>query len=174
VVKSHEELEKAFIKNRRNMYRTARNLGATHAEAQDAMSKALINIVKMQDTILYADEKKVKGLFYVITRRVCQKLFKKMQLDKSLEWHTEATAMDSSVRSIERALLVHQALAELPETERFIAWNYWALEYSLRDVCEMLKERGIEWTRQNLHKFLRKILKPKLKTILLKLIKSKE
>ena len=50
-----KEFAEAFDRNKGAMYRAARSTGASHAKAQDAVSRAAERLMAMQDTILYAD-----------------------------------------------------------------------------------------------------------------------
>lgn len=160
------ELEEAFKKNKNLMYKAARGAGANHAEAQDAVGAAWAKLSKMRDTISYVDEKKVRGLFCLMAKNEAIRAHDKTVLDVMAVDQSFPQMMSAPVGSMDRAIWVHQALSKLDDMERFIAWNYWALEYSLQEVCDMLAERDVEWTRQNLHKYLRKTLQPKLTSIL--------
>lgn len=162
-----KQLEVAFQKNKSFMYSAARSVGANHAQAQDAVSVATQWIMKMKDTVSYADEKKLRGLMCQAAKHAAMKGYHKAQLDHNMAEYHETSPMYKSVGDVERQIWVHQALAKLSELERFVAWKYYALENSLQEVCDELALGGTEWTRQNLHKFLRGTVKPKLKSLLM-------
>lgn len=164
------EFVKLFDANQWHIYRAIRRKGMNHLEAQEAVSQTFINLSKMQDTIVYADEKKVRSLFIKAGVNCAIDMFRSTSQDveRLKGWFAEKSNILETRKSIDHILGVHHALSKLPEQDRWLAWRYWALEYSLQEIVEDLASRGVEWSRQYLHKYLRKVVRPSLKAELSK------
>lgn len=164
-MQANEEFVQAFAKNKRAMYMAAKRSGANISEISEAMSQTFMNLMQSQDTIMYSDEKKVRGLFKTaVVNRLYNIIRGSSRDDERLKVWVSTHAPASM--PLYDTLSVHQALARLSEQDRWLAWRYWALEYSLQEIVEDLKERSVYWSRQYLHKYLRKVVRPALRTAL--------
>lgn len=167
------QFEEAFAKNRRAMYQAVRRMGYGHARAEDSVQKAAERLAQM-NTISYVEERRVSGLFCAAARFAAIDLDRTQKSQDRLE--TEVSVLKSIPERLTKkdrettvSITVHRALSRLTEIESYVAWKYWAVEQSLREISEdLLDEKGIDWDHNKLFRFIPK-LKAKLKGILVEL-----
>lgn len=171
-----KELSEAFEKYQTPMFNAARAVGANQEDAQDAVLKACVKLTKFKDTISFVDEKRVRSLFCSVARACAITAYNSKKFHKGVtqDWmdinhggHETLSAFNQSLGKMYRMWAVHSALSKMPPIERWIAWQYYALDASLREIVEDLKEKGeVGWSHQSLSDALRKLIKPKLKALL--------
>lgn len=169
------EFEEAFTKYQGNMYRALRKMGIPHSLAQDSVQEAGQKLSQM-GTISYVEPHRVKGLFCEVARNCAiDRIRQDNRLRSVHEEHenrrlTAKQKMDKKERERIISITVHRALSRLTDIESYVSWRYYALQMSLREIQEDLsKYKNIDWELTKIHRFLRKIVKPKLKRELMKL-----
>lgn len=165
------EFETAFEKYHRDMYRVVRKTGVPHTRAQDAVQEAARRLSQMS-TISYVEPNRVKGLFCKVAINCGKSIMTKVSGTNRLhEEYAEATIQPPVYGKKERETLisitVHRALSQLPELDSYLAWKYFALEMSLREISEdLVLEKGLNWDHIRVHRHLRKVVKPALRKAL--------
>jgi len=162
------EFEQHYQKYRFKMYQEARQQGASHEQAQDAVQVAAHKLSQMS-TIQYIDQNRVKGLFCAVTRHATidklrsEGLYQDMKTDYWLDPTTAPKVTPKRSRELHISIAVHRALAQLSELESYVAWKYWAMDQSWREITEDLRvSRGQVWYKLKWIRFIRK-LRSKLK-----------
>jgi RNA polymerase sigma factor (sigma-70 family) len=166
------EFESAFERYHRDMYRSVRRSGVPHERAEDAVQEAAKRLSQM-NTIQYMDPGRTRGLFCKVAINCGRTIMSKNgHVNKMHEEYGDAVA--TTTQSISRkeketviSITVHRALSQLPELDSYLAWKYYALEMSLREIAEDLQvDKGMKWDHVRIHRHLKKVVKPALKAAL--------
>jgi RNA polymerase sigma factor (sigma-70 family) len=147
-------------------------MGLNHAQAEDCVQESAEKLAQMH-TISYIEQKRVKNLFCTVALNHARDMVRRMKsiskgvdsfgVDQLIE-DSQASRMSRKERETIISLTVHRALAKLTDIESYVAWRYYAMEMSLREIVEdLFKDKGLKWSHVRLMRFIRKIVKPKLK-----------
>ncbi len=164
------EFETAYDKYNRDMYRACRRIGTPHARAQDAVQEAARRLSQMS-TIVYTDPSRLRGLFCKVAVNCAKTIMTRVINDQKTgvdyaehQALFETPSLGRKEKETLISITVHRALSQLPELDSYLAWRYYGLQMSLREIAEDLKrDKNIAWDHVRIHRHLRKVVYPALK-----------
>ena len=152
------------------MYRAARAVAGKEIATQ-AVSEAVLKLWSFAEYIDYLSPDRVMGLFCTTARWAAIDAIRHRDFilsdDKTWAELNPPIAMSRSQASVERTIAVHRALAKLAPLEAHIAWNFFAVEFSAKEILEDMAKDGKVWTLDQFYYFLNKQVKPKLRAALI-------
>ena len=166
------EFEEYYRKYRGDMYALSRKQGVTYSVAQDCVQEAAKRLSQMS-TIQYINARRVKTLFCEVAKNcTIDRLRKDAVYNETSQKHLDDEPKFTTKRERETiiSITVHRALASLYDIESYIAWKWYAMEQSLKEISEdLLKDKGMKWYPMKILRFINRVVHPKLKEALIQL-----
>lgn len=139
-------------------------LGFKHDQIHDLIQSAALKLSQRQ--IRYTDENATKALFRITAERLAIDAWRAAQVVETNGQNVIDTQTPAPVpveRELNIAITVHRAMDILTGIEHYIAWHYWALGFSLKEIAENIeRDHGKKCNPVYVLRVLRRI-KPRLK-----------